>query len=457
MSNAQTRARAMKLCRRAEMSDDTEQRFSLALQAMSLWQESPEAQLVLADMSADPLEAKPHFEQALENAREVIGEEMIEEFAGELADREHGISYLRALDGLALVALHTAEENGGGKEQALEYLREMLRLDSDDHLGASHTLLAHLVAVGSLETDKEAYELTEEHPCECSQYLYSCALLAYRLGLDVEDAYEYLEEAILTDPYVLAFMLGAMELPEDPPEPEDIEEDETAEAAVYVATSYHAWGETEGALQWLHSSMVGLIEEIDEELIDQAMLDRIFGESEDDTETDTIRVLLADSEPVRQMGMRLILEASSAGLPGIFDPEELETDKGEGYRPTLEIVAMALDAGSASRAAADLAPDVAIVDVIMRVDAKVQDTEEFNGVVIPGGFSLAYNLKHGREDLGIEPMKVLLMGEYEDEAEPEHQLRYTEADGYVDARVSVGKLVDAVRRVCVGEEIRQSI
>ena len=85
------------------------------------------------------------------------------------------------------------------------------------------------------------------------------------------------------------------------------------------------------------------------------------------------------------------------------------------------------------------------------------DTEEFKGVVIPGGFTLAYNLKQGRAGEGVEPMKVLLLGEYEDEAEPAHQMRYTTADGYVDARVSVDKLVAAVRGVCAGEEVRQGV
>ena len=168
-----------------------------------------------------------------------------------------------------------------------------------------------------------------------------------------------------------------------------------------------------------------------------------------------IRVLLADSEPVRAMGIRLALESSGTG--GI-DPFETEEPQPEGaHRPDLEVHAIAHDAGSAFQAAADMDFDLAIVDVIMRMDATIPDTEEFQGVVIPGGFTLAYNLKQGRADEGVDPMKVLLLSEYEDEAEPTHQLRYTTADGYVDARVSVGKLLSAVPGIVSGEEVRQGI
>lgn len=54
-------------------------------------------------------------------------------------------------------------------------------------------------------------------------------------------------------------------------------------------------------------------------------------------------------------------------------------------------------------------------------------------------------------------MKVGLMGEYEDDEGPAHQMRYTGADGYVDARVSVRTLVAAVPRVLVGEELHQGV
>lgn len=56
-------------------------------------------------------------------------------------------------------------------------------------------------------------------------------------------------------------------------------------------------------------------------------------------------------------------------------------------------------------------------------------------MVIPGGFALAYNLKQGLEEQSIEPMKVVLMGEYEDDEEPAHQQM----------------------RVLVGEELHQGV
>lgn len=457
MSDQSTRRRARALCRRAEESGSELQRVELANQALSLWEGCPDAHLLLGRVTDGPEEARPHFERALARAREAIGEDEIEDWEGELAYHEHGISYLRALDALALVAIHTGEEADDSREEAASYLREVLRLDSEDHLGASHTLLAHLIGQNEPEADEEAQELVEAHPCECSQYLYSEALLAYRLGLDEDYAEELLCDAILIDPYVPAFMLGAMELPDEPPDPEDFEEDETAAAAVYAASSLEAWLESPGSLDWMRSCLMQAFEEIREDLMDEDMLERIFAGAEDAAETEIIRVLIADSEPVRQLGIRLALESSGAFEPGTFDPYQAQTGEAEGYRTSFEVHAIAPDAGSAFQAAADMDFDVAIVDVIMRMDATEVDTGEFNGVVIPGGFSLAYNLKHGREDLGIEPTKVLLLGEYEDEAEPDHQLRYTEADGYVDARVSVDKLVAAVRGVCAGEEVRQGV
>ena len=230
MSDESTRRKARALCRRAQHSDSELKRCELANEALSLWDGCPDAHLLLGRVTDGPEEARPYFERALFCAREAIGEDDIEDSAGELAYHEDGLSYLRALDALALVALHTADQGEESRDEAASYLREILRLDSEDHLGASHTLLAHLIGKNDPEADEEAQELVEAHPCECTQFLYSEALLAYRLGLDEDEAQELLTDAIITDPYVPAFMLGAMELPDEPPDPEDFEEDETAAA-----------------------------------------------------------------------------------------------------------------------------------------------------------------------------------------------------------------------------------
>lgn len=460
MPDASTREQARSLCRQAESSQSELDKVNLAREAQKLWVGCPDAHLVFGKVCGDPRGAREHYNQALSAAYEAIGEQALEEWEGELAHHEHGLSYLRALDSLALVALYSGIYGYQGSEDAAVYLRRILKLDAHDHLGAAHTLLGCLIERCDEEADEEAWGLLEAHPCECSQHLYSRALVAYRLALDEEDAEELLRDAVLLDPYAAMYLLGAFKLPEEPPSATELEEDNRAGAALYAGKAYDSWNATPGALGWLHDCVGACREELVDNVLDTAILEQMFagasvgtGESADDT----IRVLIADSEPVRQVGMKLVLEASRANGPHTFDPVEAETGQKQSYRPEFEVHAMAPDAGSACRAAADLAPDIAIVDVIMRNDATEVDTEEFNGVVIPGGFSLAYNLKHGRDDLGIEPMKVLLLGEYEDSFEPEQQLCYTGADGYVDARVSVGKLVAAVRGVCASEEVRQLV
>lgn len=455
MPEASTREQARSLCKQAEQAESELQKVDLAREALKLWEGCPDAHLIFANITDTPRSARRHFERALSLAREAIGEEELEEWAGELAHHEHGFSYLRALDGLALLGIHS-EEGAPEAEDAAYYLREILRLDGYDHLGAAHTLLAHLIALADEVADEEAIELVEAYPCQCTQYLYSEALLAYRL--DLEEAGDLAQDAILTDPYAAMYLLGMLELPDSPPAPERLEDDARARAAMYAALAADSWQATPGALQWLRWGVASCYDELRESIIEAAILEQMFEANANlQSSEDTARVLIADSQPVRQMGMKLALEGSGAGGPGALEHMEARIGEKQDYRPLLEVVAVASDLYSAYTAASENVPDVAIVDVLMRYDEDEPDSQQFAGVTIPGGMFAAYNLKHGLPEAGIEPTKVLLMGEYEDEEEPANEMMYTGADGYVDARLPVEELVFAVRRCCAGEEVRQGV
>ena len=240
---------------------------------------------------------------------------------GRLFEVSNGACYLVARDGLALCLART-----GNKEAACAHFEAMLDLDAEDNLGASHTLLGLLVELGTPEpgtpqpgTSKpgtsnqlpadepnlKAWDLTEEYPCDCTQHLYSRALVAYRLyrADEAKDpsevvspraSTELLKEALISYPEVPMYLTGILPMPSEIPPPgrlmEEVARERWSHELIYATASQDAWRDTPGALEWVRQTMGEITAElydrleeagITEEEALQALTNALQGSPED--------------------------------------------------------------------------------------------------------------------------------------------------------------------------------
>ena len=63
-----------------------------------------------------------------------------------------------------------------------------------------------------------------------------------------------LQKAYKNNPYVMDFMLGLKELPEEIPQ--FIGRGDENEAAAYLIDAIHTWGKTNGALDWMYEFLM---------------------------------------------------------------------------------------------------------------------------------------------------------------------------------------------------------
>lgn len=301
-------AKAQLMCQQALRLRDPEEQLQLARRALMISDEVPEAYTILAQNAPTPGAALDLFRKALLRAANLVGGSTLDDPEGRLWEVPHGISYLTARDGIALCLAHI-----GQKEAACAHFETMLELDAGDNLGASHSLLGLLVELGTPTAEPEgnpaaqssepihevggiqgndpakdytvenpnlrAWDLTEEHPCDCSQHLYSRALVAYRLyradekkdpsgGVSPRASTELLKEALLSYPEVPMFLTGMLPMPKELPPPGELMQEEWSQDLIYATASQEAWRGTQGAEEWIRKTMAEISTELQERLED---------------------------------------------------------------------------------------------------------------------------------------------------------------------------------------------
>lgn len=299
--------RARLMCRRALELRDPEERQQLARRALMITDEVPEAYTILAQHAPTADEALGLFRKALTRADNLVGSSALQNPDGRLFEVSDGVSYLVARDGLALCLART-----GQKEASCAHFEAMLELDAGDNLGASHSLLGLLTELGTPtgpegtpetpeahtpvgtlhkvrgirendytveDPNLRAWDLTEEHPCDCNQHLYSRALVAFRLykadrtkdpsgEASSRAATELLKEALLSYPETPMFLTGMRPMPGELPPPEQLVEEEWTTDLIYATAAQEAWRGTPGALEWMRETMAEITTELQKRLED---------------------------------------------------------------------------------------------------------------------------------------------------------------------------------------------
>ncbi|MBI2954859.1 MAG: hypothetical protein HYY30_11135 [Chloroflexi bacterium] len=221
------------------------ERIRLARKALEISLDCADAYVLLAQETArNPKEAAELYARGVAAGERALGREAFEEAVGDFWGIIETRPYMRARAGLAQ-ALWAM----GRRQEAIDHVWDMLRLNPGDNQGMRYILLSWLLEIGE---DAQAEELleTEEYRDDVSAiWTYGRALHAYRAEGDSKNARDLLAGAINWNPHVPAYLLGRKRLPRQLPPTIGLGDE--SEAIACAAQQMAAWRQTSGALEWL--------------------------------------------------------------------------------------------------------------------------------------------------------------------------------------------------------------
>jgi tetratricopeptide (TPR) repeat protein len=239
---------AQELMYQAFEAQDPERRVELARQALELSPDCADGYVLLAEHAPSREAALELLEDGVEAGERALGPEPFQEDVGHFWGILETRPYMRARQGLAEVLWAS-----GRRDEAVQHLQDMLRLNPNDNQGVRHILAGWLLA---LDRDDDLARLLDEYDEESAIWAYSKALLAFRRTGDTPEARRLLKEAKKNNQHIPAFLLGERILPRHLPDyysPGD-----PNEAILYVVHGSEGWTATRGALAWLRGTEKGM-------------------------------------------------------------------------------------------------------------------------------------------------------------------------------------------------------
>lgn len=217
-------------------------RLALARRALERSPDCADAYVLLAEATSDPREARALYEQGVGAGERALGAATFREDVGHFWGILETRPYMRARQGLAEILWHLGE-----REAAIGHLRDMLRLNPGDNQGLRYTVATWLLAAGD---DAALADLLGQYPEEGSAtWAYTRALAAFRRHGPGERADAALREALATNPFVPAYLLGRKKLPRQLPAYVGFGDEN--EAVAYVVEAAEGWLATSRAVEWL--------------------------------------------------------------------------------------------------------------------------------------------------------------------------------------------------------------
>lgn len=135
----------------------------------------------------------------------------------------------------------------GKRQEGIDHLWEMLRLNPNDNQGVRYLLLSRLLDIGD---DVQVKKLLDRYPDDAAAvWLFGRALNAFRTEGDTGCARTLRTEAERGNPHVATYLLGRRRLPSTLPETIGFGDD--SEAIVCAAEQMVSWRNTPVALAWL--------------------------------------------------------------------------------------------------------------------------------------------------------------------------------------------------------------
>jgi hypothetical protein len=239
-------ARAQDLMYRAFEEPDERSRVRLAKDALDVCPDCADAYVLLAEHAPSRKEALRLYQQGVAAGERALGPDAFQRDVGHFWGILETRPYMRARLGLAH-ALWTA----GQRDEAVQHLQDMLRLNPGDNQGVRYTLAGFLLF---LDRDDDLARLLQQYPEEGSAaWAYTRALLAFRQHGDTPEARRLLKQARKTNKHVPAYLLGEKFPPSELPayySPGD-----ESEALEYIGSFLASWKSTPGAVSWLRENV----------------------------------------------------------------------------------------------------------------------------------------------------------------------------------------------------------
>jgi tetratricopeptide (TPR) repeat protein len=223
------------------------QRVQLAHKALALSPDCADAYVLLAEETAKtPQQARELYQQGVAAAERALGPEIFEEGVGHFWGIVETRPYMRAREGLAHVLWLTGEHR-----TAIDHLKAMLHLNPGDNQGLRYVLAQWLLQAGA---DEEMDKLLAQYPDDAAAtWAYTRALWIFRQQGATEEANAALADALSTNQFVPAYLLGRKRLPQRLPAFVGLGDEN--EAIEYAAHGIDGWRRISGALTWLTSMM----------------------------------------------------------------------------------------------------------------------------------------------------------------------------------------------------------
>ncbi len=218
-------------------------RIALAEKALALSSLCADAYVVLAQHAERGSDKEfDLWRRGVEAGKKALGEVAFAEWVGEFWGILETRPYMRARCGLV-----RALWARGARGEAIDHLRDMLRLNPNDNQGARYVLAALLVEAGR---DKDLAMLLNDYPDDgAAAWSWTAALLAFRRAGDSRESSTLLTQALADNGHVPGYLFEERPLPKLLPA--YISPGDEDEAIQYVVDFRTGWVNTPGAIDWL--------------------------------------------------------------------------------------------------------------------------------------------------------------------------------------------------------------
>lgn len=217
-------------------------RVELARKALSISEDCADAYVLLAEETDNPEEARDLYERGVKAGERALGPEFFQNEVGHFWGIVASRPYMRARAGLADVLWYL-----GKQQESIAHYQELLRLNPNDNQGLRYVLSTHLLEVG----DQAALgKLLDQYKDDDSaNWLYTRALWLFEQGKNMRRADAALRKAIDANPFVMMYLLGVMQVPDEAPEYMGFGVE--GEALTYALETVSSWTRTENTLAWV--------------------------------------------------------------------------------------------------------------------------------------------------------------------------------------------------------------
>lgn len=224
----------------------SKRRIELASEALRICPDCADAHVLLAEHAATRKQALAHYERGVAAGERALGADAFRDGVGHFWGILETRPYMRARLGLA-----QSHWTAARRDEAVQHLQEMLRLNPGDNQGVRYTLAGFLLF---LDRDDDLNRLLGHYPDEASAaWQYTKALLAFRRHRDTDESRRLLKQAMKTNRHVPDYLLGTKFPPAT--QPDYYSPGDENEALEYAGSFLVGWKATQGAIAWLRANV----------------------------------------------------------------------------------------------------------------------------------------------------------------------------------------------------------